>query len=51
MSKKSNVKQFTDKLEKLNYSDMYEGDFFLTWEKSQDEIEAWARSRRSTAPG
>ena len=40
MSKKSNVKQFTDKLEKLNYSDMYEGDFFLTWEKSQDEIEA-----------
>ncbi len=40
MSKKSNVKQFADKLEKLNYSDMYEGDFFLTWEKSQDEIEA-----------
>ena len=40
MSKKSNVKQFTDKLEKLNYSGMYEGDFFLTWEKSQDEIEA-----------
>ena len=40
MSKKSNVKQFTDKLEKLNYSDMYEGDFFLTWEKSQDEIKA-----------
>ena len=40
MSKKSNVKQFTDKLEELNYSDMYEGDFFLTWEKSQDEIEA-----------
>ena len=40
MSKKSNVKQFTDKLEKLKYSDMYEGDFFLTWEKSQDEIEA-----------
>ena len=40
MSKQSNVKQFTDKLEKLNYSDMYEGDFFLTWEKSQDEIEA-----------
>ena len=38
MSKKSNVKQFTDKLEKLNYSDMYEGDFFLTWEKSFDEI-------------
>ena len=40
MSKKSNVKQYTDILEKLNFSDMYEGDFFLTWEKSQDEIEA-----------
>ena len=40
MSKKSNVKQFTDVLEKLDFSKMYEGDFFLTWEKSQDEIEA-----------
>ena len=40
MSKKSNVKQFTDVLEKLDFSRMYEGDFFLTWEKSQDEIEA-----------
>ena len=40
MSKKSNVKQYTDILEKLNFSDMYEGNFFLTWEKSQDEIEA-----------
>lgn len=40
MSKKSNVKQYTDILEKLNFSHMYEGDFFLTWEKSQDEIEA-----------
>ena len=28
----SNVKQFTDKLEKLNYENMYNGDFFLTWE-------------------
>ena len=40
MSKKSNVKQVTDVLEKLDFSKMYEGDFFLTWEKSQDEIEA-----------
>ncbi len=40
MSKKSNVKQFTDVLEKLDFSKMFEGDFFLTWEKSQDEIEA-----------
>ena len=40
MIKESNVKQFTDKLEKLDFSKMYEGDFFLTWEKTQDEIEA-----------
>jgi len=40
MSKKSNVKQYTEVLEKLDFSKMYEGDFFLTWEKSQDEIEA-----------
>ncbi|MEG1548088.1 MAG: knotted carbamoyltransferase YgeW [Clostridia bacterium] len=36
----SDVKQFTDKLSKLNFKDMYEGDFFLTWEKSRDELEA-----------
>ncbi|MBQ6426933.1 MAG: knotted carbamoyltransferase YgeW [Clostridia bacterium] len=36
----SNVKQFTDILDKLDFSKMYEGDFFLTWEKSQDEINA-----------
>lgn len=36
----SNVKQFTDKLDKLNFENMYEGDFFLTWEKSRDELEA-----------
>ncbi len=36
----SNVKQFTDKLQKLNFQDMYEGDFFLTWEKSREELEA-----------
>ena len=36
----SNVKQFTDKLEKLNFEKMYEGDFFLTWEKSREELEA-----------
>ncbi len=36
----SNVKQFTDKLEKLNYENMYNGDFFLTWEKTDDEIQA-----------
>jgi len=40
MSKTSNVKQYTDILDKLDFSKMYEGDFFLTWEKTQDEIEA-----------
>ena len=29
----SNVKQFTDILDSLDCSKMYEGDFFLTWEK------------------
>ena len=36
----SNVKKYTDILEKLNFSDMYEGDFFLTWEKTRDELDA-----------
>lgn len=36
----SNVKKYTDKLGKLNCKDMYEGDFFLTWEKSREELEA-----------
>ncbi len=34
----SNVKQYTDIISALNLRDMYEGDFFLTWEKSFDEI-------------
>ncbi|HWR24231.1 MAG TPA: knotted carbamoyltransferase YgeW [Feifaniaceae bacterium] len=36
----SNVKKYTDRLSKLKFSDMYDGDFFLTWEKSRDELEA-----------
>ena len=36
----SNVKQFTDILDKLDFSKMYNGDFFLTWEKSRDELDA-----------
>ncbi len=36
----SNVKKYTEKLGKLNFKDMYEGDFFLTWEKSREELEA-----------
>ena len=31
---------FIKKLNELNFSDMYENDFFLTWEKSRDELEA-----------
>lgn len=34
----SNVKQFTDVISQLKLDKMYEGDFFLTWEKSFDEI-------------
>lgn len=34
------LQQYLDKLQALNFKDMYNGDFFLTWEKSDDEIEA-----------
>ncbi len=34
----SNVKQLTDVISQLKLDKMYEGDFFLTWEKSFDEI-------------
>ena len=37
---KDDIKQFTKTLEGLNYANMYEGDFFLTWEKSRDELDA-----------
>ena len=37
---KSNVKQYSKILEKLNFSEMYEGDFFLTWEKTREELDA-----------
>ena len=36
----SNVKQFSDLLRTLDHKDMYNGDFFLTWEKSFDEIQS-----------
>jgi knotted carbamoyltransferase YgeW len=32
------INQYTSKLDALNFKDMYGGDFFLTWEKSIDEI-------------
>ena len=34
------LQMYIDKLNKLNFQEMYEGDFFLTWEKSDDELEA-----------
>ena len=34
------LKGYLDTLSKLNFKDMYGGDFFLTWEKTDDEIAA-----------
>ena len=34
------LQDYIDKLNTLNFKDMYNGDFFLTWEKTDDEIEA-----------
>ena len=34
------LQQYIDKLNALNFKEMYENDFFLTWEKTDDEIEA-----------
>ena len=40
----SNVKQYTDIISSLELKNMYEGDFFLTWEKSFDEIKGDRKS-------
>ena len=32
------INQYTSRLDGLNFKDMFGGDFFLTWEKSYDEI-------------
>ena len=34
------LQQYIDKINALNFKEMYENDFFLTWEKTDDEIEA-----------
>ena len=34
------LQKYIDKLNALNFKEMYNGDFFLTWEKTDDEIEA-----------
>ncbi|MCR5635700.1 MAG: knotted carbamoyltransferase YgeW [Clostridiales bacterium] len=34
------LQDFIDRLNKLNFKEMYNNDFFLTWEKTDDELEA-----------
>ena len=34
------LQNYLDKLSALNFKKMYDGDFFLTWEKTDDEIKA-----------
>ena len=34
------LQDYIDKLNALNFKDMYNGDFFLTWEKTDEELEA-----------
>lgn len=36
----ANLQEFIDKLNTLDIKDMYQNDFFLTWEKTDDEIAA-----------
>ena len=36
----SDLKKYTEALDKLSFSNMYNGDFFLTWEKTRDELDA-----------
>ncbi|MDF2676134.1 MAG: knotted carbamoyltransferase YgeW [Bacillota bacterium] len=35
-----NFNEFMEKLKSLNYENLYQDDFLLTWDKSQDELEA-----------
>ena len=35
-----NLQAYIDKLNKLNFKDMYNNDFFLTWDKTDEELEA-----------
>ena len=35
-----NIKKYTEKLKKLKTEDMYQNDFLITWDKTDDEIEA-----------
>lgn len=35
-----NINEFVEKLNKLDFKNMYNNDFFLTWEKTDDELQA-----------
>ena len=39
------LQTYIDKLNKLNFKEMYNNDFFLTWEKTDDELEAEAKEK------
>ena len=34
------LQDYIDKLNKLNFKEMYNNDFFWTWDKTDDELEA-----------
>ena len=40
MLNKKGINELIKRLEVLDYKNMYENDFFLTWEKTDDELEA-----------
>ena len=35
-----NIKNLMERLEELNFKEMYNNDFFLTWDKSNEELES-----------
>ncbi len=46
------LQDYIDKLNALNFKDMYNSDFFLTWEKTDDPIPDWyIRSNATSRPG
>ena len=40
MDKTQEFKKIMEELGKLKFNEMYENDFFLTWEKTSDELKA-----------
>ncbi len=38
--KMNSLQDYIDRLNQLNFKEMYQNDFFLTWEKTDDELEA-----------